>query len=393
MKLSLCMIVKNEELFIRQCLDSVKEIADEIIIIDTGSSDKTNEIAQEFTNNIFKFEWENNFSAARNFSIRKATGDWILILDADEIFEKISKEKISNYLLFLPDDVYGLELNIINIFEDNNSNKIPNETVTRLFKNDPGIFFERSIHESVNCRIAYLKKTIYKSPFNIFHYGYLKNINNLKKSKNYIEAILSEISKNPLDWQYYGFAAIEYDKLNDFDNEEKMLLKALEISNGLYDFIFKLGVFYGARKKDYTKALKYFLKLEKAAINQYDVFANIAICYSEMRDIENVQLYIKKIIKLNGNTLQTLKFGISIFKKLNIPSKIIYFLNKLMDIEKKAEYYSELAVRYIECKNELKAAVVVAEGLNIFSDDAKLIELNLKLISNCPQTPKIENFV
>ncbi len=82
--LSLCMIVKNEEKHLARCLSSVKDVADEIVIVDTGSTDKTIEIAESFSAKIFHFDWVNDFSAARNFALSKCTGDWILYLDADE---------------------------------------------------------------------------------------------------------------------------------------------------------------------------------------------------------------------------------------------------------------------------------------------------------------------
>ena len=83
-RLSVCMIVKNEERFLGQCLASVKDIADELIVIDTGSTDRTVEIAREHGAQVGHFEWCNDFAAARNASIAAATGDWILFLDADE---------------------------------------------------------------------------------------------------------------------------------------------------------------------------------------------------------------------------------------------------------------------------------------------------------------------
>lgn len=82
--ISLCMIVKNEALTLAECLESVKGIADEIIIVDTGSTDKTKEIAQRYTDKIYDFEWIDDFAAARNFSFSKATKEYILWLDADD---------------------------------------------------------------------------------------------------------------------------------------------------------------------------------------------------------------------------------------------------------------------------------------------------------------------
>lgn len=88
------MIVKNEEKYLFQCLDSVKDIVDEIIIVDTGSTDKTVEIAKKFGAEIHYFMWNNSFSDARNESLKYATKDWIFIMDGDDEFSKDDKEKI-----------------------------------------------------------------------------------------------------------------------------------------------------------------------------------------------------------------------------------------------------------------------------------------------------------
>ena len=84
--ISLCMIVKNEEATIERCLRSVEQIVDEIIIVDTGSTDKTKELVSQFTNNIFDFEWIDDFAAARNYAFSQATQEYILWLDADDVF-------------------------------------------------------------------------------------------------------------------------------------------------------------------------------------------------------------------------------------------------------------------------------------------------------------------
>ena len=83
--ISLCMIVKNEEDNIGNCLDNIKDLVDEIIIVDTGSTDKTKEIVKKYTDKIYDFEWVDDFSKARNYSFSKATKDYIFWLDADDI--------------------------------------------------------------------------------------------------------------------------------------------------------------------------------------------------------------------------------------------------------------------------------------------------------------------
>ena len=99
--LSLCMIVKNEEKVLARCLDSVEGLADEIIIVDTGSTDKTKEIASKYTEKIFDFIWEKDFSKARNFSFSKATGDFVMWLDADDVI----LEKDRNLLIDVKNSV------------------------------------------------------------------------------------------------------------------------------------------------------------------------------------------------------------------------------------------------------------------------------------------------
>src|SRR6056297_1597902 len=93
-KLSLCMIVKNEEKMLAECLQSVADVVDEMIIVDTGSTDKTIDIAKKYKAEIHTFDWNGDFSAARNESIKYASGNWILWMDADERLNPDSKEEL-----------------------------------------------------------------------------------------------------------------------------------------------------------------------------------------------------------------------------------------------------------------------------------------------------------
>ncbi|AUN08280.1 glycosyltransferase family 2 protein [Clostridium botulinum] len=92
--ISLCMIVKNEEITLERCLNCGEDFVDEIIIVDTGSTDKTKEIAKKFTDKIYDFEWLQDFAAARNFSFSKATKEYIFYLDADDIILEEDQKKL-----------------------------------------------------------------------------------------------------------------------------------------------------------------------------------------------------------------------------------------------------------------------------------------------------------
>ena len=91
--ISLCMIVKNEEKVLSRCLDSIANLVDEIIIVDTGSVDQTKEIAANYTSKIYSYPWIDDFSAARNYSFSKASMDYCMWMDADDILEDTEKEK------------------------------------------------------------------------------------------------------------------------------------------------------------------------------------------------------------------------------------------------------------------------------------------------------------
>ncbi len=96
--ISLCMIVKNEERVLGRCLESVQEIADEIIIVDTGSEDRTKEIAEKYHARVFEQEWQDDFSRARNYSFSHAEMDYCMWLDADDIITKSEALKLKRWI-------------------------------------------------------------------------------------------------------------------------------------------------------------------------------------------------------------------------------------------------------------------------------------------------------
>lgn len=183
------MIVKNEEGKLGRCLESVKDIVDEIIIIDTGSTDKTKEIAKKYGCKIYDYKWENDFSKARNFSISKSTCDWNLILDADEwLLDDEKKDEIQKFINNKENQDCIGQIKIVNYFEENGETRKSNTYVSRLVPKD--IYFEGSIHEQLNC--SYKRKKVNLS---VGHDGYL----NTNKFQRNIELILKELNEKESD--------------------------------------------------------------------------------------------------------------------------------------------------------------------------------------------------
>lgn len=146
--ISLCMIVKNEELVLKRCLESVKDIVDEIIIVDTGSEDKTKDIAYEFTNKVYDFEWVNDFSKARNYSFSKATKDYILWLDADDIILPEDKIKFLNLKTNLATSI-DIVMMKYNVGFDENGNVNFSYYRERLLKREKNYTWKSPIHEVI----------------------------------------------------------------------------------------------------------------------------------------------------------------------------------------------------------------------------------------------------
>ncbi|MEB3102352.1 tetratricopeptide repeat-containing glycosyltransferase family 2 protein [Ferviditalea candida] len=175
--LSLCMIVKNEEKVLGRCLKSVKTLVDEIIIVDTGSTDSTKEIAKSFTEHVYDFEWVNDFSAARNYSIQQATGKWILVLDADEYVSEEDFQALRDYLIKANPTVPVVYLlPIINYTGESERlvSGIIESTGARLFPNHPDINYSSPIHEQLRYLHGELKYDSF--PLRIYHTGYLSDV-------------------------------------------------------------------------------------------------------------------------------------------------------------------------------------------------------------------------
>lgn len=212
--ISLCIIVKNEENNIKSCLESAVSLVDEIIIVDTGSTDLTKSICQTFHAKIYDFEWNGNFSAARNFCISKASSEWILWLDADEQINLNDREFIHNVLRKKDINLFSIEMH--HIVE--NSPPKADYYISynyRLFRNNKNFYFDGAIHEKlINSDIEEMDKFETISNLFIDHYGY-NDSENYSKSLRNLEILTKEKEKDESNPWYYYHIASELYKLNE----------------------------------------------------------------------------------------------------------------------------------------------------------------------------------
>lgn len=193
-RLSVCLITRNEERHLTRCLNSIFDLAHEIIVVDTGSTDATVGIARSFGVRVRCVPWADDFSAARNEALLDARGDWILMLDADEELDEASRDQLTNELRQA--EVLGYRLPILDVGgvkEDRNF-------VPRLFRNAPGLFYSGRVHEQIFPRVAALARQwgLVQMPAGsvLLHHGYapdeMRRRDKIARNLRLIERALTE---------------------------------------------------------------------------------------------------------------------------------------------------------------------------------------------------------
>ena len=219
--LSACLIVKNEEKHLDRCLSSLKEFVDEIVVVDTGSTDRTIEIAEQHGAVIGHFSWIDDFASARNESLRLAKGDWVLWIDADEEVKPGSRNMILEALI--RPHFGGYFIPIINFMQEGSDANRYVHTPVRLFRKLPNTRFEGRIHEQVipSIREAGLPCATLGT-VEIYHYGYQAQVMSEKDKLNRTISLLErEVADHPNDaFQWFNLAnAYSVGRMADKANE------------------------------------------------------------------------------------------------------------------------------------------------------------------------------
>lgn len=290
---SLCMIVKDEAHNLAACLASVKPLVDEMIIVDTGSTDQTVEIAELFGAVVLAAEWNGDFSAARNIALAQAQGNWILVLDADEVVSK------RDYLLFkslLADPAGGtcaysiVTRNYTNRLEvenwQANSGEYPDEEQgrgwmpsdkVRLFPNLPAIRFKNQIHEMVEPTLEQIGVPVRKAELVVHHYGYLDDQRQQRKKRYYYELGKEKYRESGGAPHALVELAIQAGGVGRYDEAIELWGKALELDPNSYLAWFNLG--YACLQKGlFSQGSEASQRAMSLRPNYREAIINAAIC-------------------------------------------------------------------------------------------------------------------
>jgi tetratricopeptide (TPR) repeat protein len=245
-RLSACLIVRDEERHLPECLQSLKGVCDEVVVVDTGSTDATVAIAESYGCKVGHTEWTNDFSAARNVALDLATGDWALWIDADERLDGNSYSTILSGLV--RPQFGGFTIPIINYLNDDESQDLVQHRPCRLFRLLPEIRFEGKIHEQITPSIHELGLPIaHLDGALIHHYGYRASEMDAKnKGDRNISLILSELERNPEDGFHWFNLGNSYFNENEWEKCAEACKKAAGfLEPGIYhgQFCYQLWAF------------------------------------------------------------------------------------------------------------------------------------------------------
>lgn len=335
--ISLCMIVKNEELVLKRCLESVKDIVDEIIIVDTGSTDNTKKIALDYTDKIYDFKWVNDFSKARNYSFSKATKEYILWLDADDILLDEDKNKFLNLKVNLSKKIDIVMMNY-NVGFDENGNVNFSYYRERLLKRSKNYTWKSPIHEVIepygnilysDASITHKKEKAADSTRNldIFESMLKQNIKldsrqkyyyarELMYHEDYNKAIklLNEVILDSNTWLENKINACLdlsncYRNIGDSNSELIALLKSFTLDKPRAEITCSIGIYFMIRK-EYKIAIYWFKQTLSIKANtktgafcnldyyEFIPYINLCYCYYNLNSLKLAYRYNEKAGKI-----------------------------------------------------------------------------------------------
>jgi glycosyltransferase involved in cell wall biosynthesis len=428
MYISQCLITKNEENNIEYCLSHLKSVVNEQIVVDTGSTDRTVEIAESLGAKVFHFDWINDFSAARNFALDKAKGDWILFLDCDEYFSEDSitsiKEIIKSTSRFK--DVDGIMCELINIDQNKNVLSTMSNISPRIFKNKDYLRFNNKIHEiltnkyNVESKVSLLNAS---KILKLFHTGYdkkevlLKNKNernilllqkeleespqNAKLNLYYSKQLRSEEKYNEaLDYCLKSYNYMDNSIFNDYYYEiySNIMINMIALSMPYED----IKTIYEEAICKYSDYPDYYMYMGKACLKNNKVLeavgylekciyycehysnkiesnalGNLVNIYNNLLDLYTLMDNRKKIVELSITMLKINKYNLEVLSLLlktfltqEKEKDVIVFLSKIYD------YNNFKDKIYLIKSSELLKNEILIEFYNSLLNEEELLAVN-----------------
>lgn len=312
--ISLCVITKNEQNNIDRCIDSVKKYVSEIIVVDTGSSDETVDIAENMGAKVFHYQWSNDFATARNFALDQASGDWIVFLDADEYFEP---EKSANLPAVIKKVHGNRKVDAVCILmkhlERPDGPVIAHTQIVRLFRRSRLIRYQGRIHEAIFNRgrspvVVYIPE----STLAIRHTGYSQTTLPEKARRN-LPLLEQEVADHHINCLTYYYLSQSHVLLHQYAQAAQYALKALEnnpeilastVHHKPYLFYIKSMIFLNEYRSDEVAMMV------KEALQKYpdhpEILHCIGVYHLKLGHYSQALVFLKQALVANQNFRSTL---------------------------------------------------------------------------------------
>ena len=342
---SVCIIAKNEEKYIGECLKRLEPYGFEIVVTDTGSTDQTVEIAKQYTDKVFEFEWVSDFSAARNFCVSHASNNWILALDCDEYVHSIDVSSLRRIMQQYPRALGEIQMKSLVQSRGVTSYAVD---VVRRFYNKNYYFFEGAIHEQIQAKDEKQRGKAFEEitlPMEVIHHGYNLTPEEMKKkSERNLTMLYQALETDPNNtYMLYQAAHAESMRGNYF---EAILL--YERALGMIEtvtceferlMIMALGVDY-VRTGQFQKAVALMERYADQCKTAKYMFTHANVLLDSGDHLRALLLYIKTIMMPDADTL-----GVN---KLHCFENIIRIYTEIGNTEMAALFQQ----RYEECRQE-----------------------------------------
>ncbi len=344
-KISAAMIVKNEENMLEQCIESFREAVDEIIIVDTGSTDRTVEIAKNYNIDLYHHEWKDDFSEARNFSISKTTGDWVMIIDADEQLEREDITRVR--ALKWQDDFEALCFGVYSALPgDVGSTNFGKHYSPRFFRKKPYFYYYGIVHNILN-----IPGKAGVTNIRMYHLGYDLDPDKMdKKFERSIKLLLKQVQEKPDDPFTLMNTAQMYLSRNYYDEAEEYAKRCVDIleketsdqEHLLLMGLYQLSLIY-MRRQEYEKCEDFANRALARKDNYIDAMLSIGWCYFVRKKYDQAVEILERFLSEREKLLDNNEFNLIIISKLGCDYEANFLLGEIYkdqgDFEKAKENY------------------------------------------------------
>jgi len=359
--LSACMMVRDEEANLPRCLESIKGFVDELIVVDTGSTDKTVEIAESFGAKVYHHPWENDFSKHRNQSISYAAGDWLFIIDADEelIFDpKSNIEKTRTWLDVLSKEHRAVAINLKDMQKGRMTMQLNS---SRFFRKGEAKYIGAVHNQPENLRAVFCPHVF------LHHYGYdLTPEEKEAKRLRTTNLLLREVEDNPTNYQALFYLSQEYASHRDWENSviycEKYIAHKdeLEPSGNFYEAVYYTGVRAYMRIGDLQKSKEWLTAGCEALPTDLDMALALTEFGAWTSNSELIVRGARTFVALYDNFEKDPYLRGNRFIFSNNPEVIVYCLKQLTStlLKEGFERLEELLIRLEKCNEKYAEGTV-----------------------------------